>query len=91
MKLSPICRTKKLGMIYTILEIFCSFLNLGGPQTRPRKIPDFGHEETERIIFHLYMGLGVKKMTVQCKQKGADQAAHVCSRISTFLLAFLKG
>ena len=30
MKFSPECRTKKLGMIYTILESVCSFLNLEG-------------------------------------------------------------
>ena len=27
MKFSPKCRTKILGMIYTSLESFCSFLN----------------------------------------------------------------
>ena len=45
MKFSPKCRTKKLGMIYTILESFCSFSNWDGadirPQIRPRKIPVF--------------------------------------------------
>ena len=30
MKFSPKCRIKKLGMIYTILGSFCSFLNLEG-------------------------------------------------------------
>ena len=44
MKFSPKCRTKILGMIYTILGSFCSFLNREGayiwPQIRPRKIPD---------------------------------------------------
>ena len=43
MKFSPQCRTKKLGMIYTILGSFCSFLNWEGtdiwPKIRPRKIP----------------------------------------------------
>ena len=47
MKFSPKCRTKKLGMIYTILGRFCSFLigmepNIRAdirPQIRPRKIP----------------------------------------------------
>ena len=43
MKCSPKCRTKKLGMIYTILGSFCSFLNwkwtIVQPQIRPRKIP----------------------------------------------------
>ena len=44
MKFSPKCRTKKLGMIYTILRRFCSFFNWEGavirPQIRPRKIPE---------------------------------------------------
>ena len=44
MNCSPKCRTKKLGMIYTILGRFCSFfLNWEGAdirlQIRPRKIP----------------------------------------------------
>ena len=43
MKFSPKCRTKILGMMYTILGSFCSFLNWEGadirPQIRPRKIP----------------------------------------------------
>ena len=43
MKFSPKCRTKKLGMIYTILGSFCSFINWEGadirPQISPRKIP----------------------------------------------------
>ena len=42
MKCSPKCRTKKLGMIYTNLGSFCSFLNWEGPdilpQIRPRKV-----------------------------------------------------
>ena len=38
MKFSPKCRTKKLGIIYTILGSFCSFLNWKGPKIRPRKI-----------------------------------------------------
>ena len=41
-RFSPKCRTKKLGMIYTILGMFCSFLNWEGadirPQISPRKI-----------------------------------------------------
>ena len=44
MKFSPKCRTKNLGMIYTILVSFWSFLNWEGadiqPQISPRKIPD---------------------------------------------------
>ena len=43
MKFSPKCRTKKLGMIYTILVSLCSFWNWERadirPQIRPRKIP----------------------------------------------------
>ena len=43
MKFSPKCRAKQLGMIYTILGSFCSYLNWEGadirPQFRPRKIP----------------------------------------------------
>ena len=42
-KCSPKCRTKKLGMIYTILGSFCSFFNWEGadirPQARHSKIP----------------------------------------------------
>ena len=42
MKFSPKCRTKKFGMIYTILGSFCSFFIWEGadiqPQIRPRKI-----------------------------------------------------
>ena len=49
MKFSPKCRTKKYGMIYTILESFCSFLNWEGadiwPKIRPRKIPESYHSE----------------------------------------------
>ena len=58
MKFAPTFRTKKLGMIYTILGSFCSFLNWEGanilPQIRPRKIPDpedrFSHDEVHLII-----------------------------------------
>ena len=43
MKFLPKCRTKKLGMIYTILGSFCSIFNWGEadswPKIRPRKIP----------------------------------------------------
>ena len=43
MKFSSKCRTQKLGMIYTVLESFCSLFNWEGaviqPQIRPRKIP----------------------------------------------------
>ena len=42
MKFSAKCRTKNLGMIFTILGSFCSFLNWEGavirPKIRPRKI-----------------------------------------------------
>ena len=42
-KFSPKCITKKLGMIFTILGIRCSFLNWEGadiwPQIRPREVP----------------------------------------------------
>ena len=45
MKFSSNCRTKILGVIYTILGSFCSFLNwegaVIGPQIMPRKIPDW--------------------------------------------------
>ena len=36
MKFSPKCRTKKLGMIYTILGSFCPFLNWEGVDIRPK-------------------------------------------------------
>ena len=36
MKLSPKCRTKKLGMIYTILGSLCSFLNWEGAYIWPQ-------------------------------------------------------
>ena len=43
MKVSPNCRTRKSGMICTILESFCSFLDWEGVEIRPkiwsRKIP----------------------------------------------------
>ena len=43
MVFSPKCRTKKLGMIYTILGSFCFFFNWEGAQNWPhirlRKIP----------------------------------------------------
>ena len=39
MKFSPKCRTKKLGMIYTILGSFCSFFNWEGADIRPQIIP----------------------------------------------------
>ena len=35
-KFSPKCRTKKLGMIFTILGSFCSFLNWEGPMFGPK-------------------------------------------------------
>ena len=44
MKFSPKCRSKKLGMIYTILGTFCLFFNWERadiqPEIRPREIPD---------------------------------------------------
>ena len=56
MKFSPKCRTKKLGMIYTILGSFCSFLNWEGadiwPRIRPRKIPG--------LIFCMMIHIGLK-------------------------------
>ena len=43
-KVSLKCKTKKLGMIYTILGNFGSFVNLEGadipPQIRPRTSPE---------------------------------------------------
>ena len=43
MKFSPKCRTKNLGMIYTVLGRVCSFFNCERaairPQIRPKKIP----------------------------------------------------
>ena len=43
MEFSPKCRTKKLGMIYTILESFYHFL-IGKadiqPEIRPMRIPE---------------------------------------------------
>ena len=33
------CRTKKLGMVYTILGSFCSFLNWEGAYIRPQIRP----------------------------------------------------
>ena len=40
---SPGCRAKELGMLFTILGSFCSFLDWKRahilPQNRPRKIP----------------------------------------------------
>ena len=45
MKFLTKCRTKNLGMIYSFLGRFCSFLNWEGAdillQIKPRKIPDF--------------------------------------------------
>ena len=47
MKFPLKCRTKKLGMLYTILGSFCSFLNWKradiSPQIRLRKILVLGH------------------------------------------------
>ena len=39
MKFSPKCRSIKLGMIYTILGSFCSFLNRVGADVRPQNKP----------------------------------------------------
>ena len=56
MKFSPKCRTKKWGVIYTILGSFCSFLNWEGtdilPQIRLRKPPEisFVNFIQERLI-----------------------------------------
>ena len=54
MKFSPKCRTKKLGMICTILGSFCSFLNWEGaavwPQIRPGKIPGTKILQTHNIV-----------------------------------------
>ena len=36
MKISPKCRTKKLGMIYSISRSFCSFLIREGPIFGPK-------------------------------------------------------
>ena len=36
MECSPKCRTKKLGMIYTILEVFVHFLIGKGPMFGPK-------------------------------------------------------
>ena len=54
MNFSPKCRTKKLGMIFTSLGIFCSFFNW---EMRPRKFPvysigfsDFQSSYSGRII-----------------------------------------
>ena len=74
MKFSPKCRTKKLGMIYTVLRSFCSFLNWEGaiiqPQIEPRKIP----EQCDRISDHCGMTeklltgmLGFKKNQHDCE------------------------
>ena len=61
MKFSPKCRTKKLGMIYTILGSFCSFSNWEGanirPQIRLRKIPGMGDVlvgQVSYVVVHLY-------------------------------------
>ena len=47
MKFSPKCRTKKLGMIYTIFGSFCSIRVGGGADIRPeirlRKIPEMSY------------------------------------------------
>ena len=62
MRKSPKCRTKKLGMIYTILGSFCSFLNWEGanirPEIRPRKIPA-SHKE-------LHSSNNYKQSGIQC-------------------------
>ena len=58
-KFSSKCRTKKLGMIHTILGSFCSFLYWEGTDIRPhirrRKIPD---------ILNMNAGLGVACMYI---------------------------
>ena len=55
MKVSPNCRTQKLGMIHTIFGSFCSFFNWEGaniwPQIRPRKIPGTYGPAHEIFIF----------------------------------------
>ena len=53
MKFSPKCRTKKLGMVYTIFGSFCSFLNWEGAdirsQIRSRKIPEVYFNEWDPL------------------------------------------
>ena len=57
MKFLPVCRSKKLGKINTILGRVCSFLNWEGgdvqPQIRPWKIPDMSITAEEDIKPHL--------------------------------------
>ena len=57
MKFSPKCRTKKLGMLYTILGSFCSFLNWEGG-----KGPIFGPKSDlgKSLIKRLYCKCTVK-------------------------------
>ena len=55
MKFPPKCRIKKLEKIYTILGIFCSFLNWEGanirPQIRPRKIPVYPNLRCNKVCY----------------------------------------
>ena len=72
MKFSPKCRTKKLGMIYTIPGCFCSFFNWEGaviqPKIRPRKI-------RERVCFSF-----IYHVVVFCLVEGGHRAI-IFSRI----------
>ena len=51
MKLSPKCRTKKLGMVYIILGSFCSFLNREGPKSGLGKSLTEEDDEADVIIY----------------------------------------
>ena len=66
MEFSPKCSTKKLGMVYTIMGRFCSFMNWEGAdiwhQIRPRIIPEIPHAcKTESLFFHLVHKMHMKK------------------------------
>ena len=53
MKFSPKCRTKKLGMIYTILGSFCSFLNWEGVGIRPQIVLGKALSSSKGMLFVL--------------------------------------
>ena len=72
MKFPPKCKTKKLGMIYTILGSFCSLLNWKGAdiwsQIRPRKIPEWIHAKLALFCQEIFLeGTNVPRTSAAIK------------------------
>ena len=54
MKFSPKCKTKKFGILYTILGSFAHF-SIGKGQIFDKKIPDL--EKEKEALFYMFINL----------------------------------